>query len=87
MNIKLLFGRGVREAVMSGRKRRRELRQSILFLAILSRLIYIANATAAPPMDKNFYLPDAKASKVVSVTKEGKPAAEVIVLTEAIAIK
>jgi plastocyanin len=87
MNIKLLFGRGVREAVMSGRKRRRELRQSILFLAILSRLIYIANAIAAPPMDKNFYLPDAKASKVVSVTKEGKPAAEVIVLTEAIAIK
>src|SRR5208283_1264237 len=42
---------------------------------------------AAPPMDKNFYLPDAKASKIVSVSKEGTPEAEVIVLTQAVAIK
>ena len=38
-------------------------------------------------MDKHYYLPDAAGSKIVSVAKEGKPAAEVIVLTEAVAIK
>ena len=38
-------------------------------------------------MDKHFYLPDAAASKIVSVAKEGTPQAEVIILTEAIAIK
>jgi plastocyanin len=50
-------------------------------------LIYAASASGAPPMDKNFYLPDSAASKIVSVTREGNAAAEVIVLTEAVAIK
>ncbi|HUA36618.1 MAG TPA: hypothetical protein VMA09_23645 [Candidatus Binataceae bacterium] len=36
---------------------------------------------------KNFYLPDAAASKIVSVTKGGTPEAEVTVLTEAVAVK
>jgi len=56
-------------------------------LAILPVLIVVPKAAAAPPMDKHFYLPDAAASKIVSVAKEGKPEAEVIVLTEAVAIK
>ncbi len=56
-------------------------------LAILPVLMHVASASAAPPMDKNFYLPDAKASKIVSVSKEGTPEAEVIVLTQAVAIK
>jgi plastocyanin len=47
----------------------------------------VASAAAAPPMDKHYYLPDAAASKIVSVAKEGKAEAEVIVLTEAVAIK
>src|SRR5258708_39869020 len=55
--------------------------------AALTILIGVANAGAAPPMDKNFYLPDAAASKIVSVSKQGNPEAEVIVLTEAVAIK
>ena len=38
-------------------------------------------------MDKNFYLPDAAASKIVSVSKTGTPEAEVIILSEAVAIK
>lgn len=38
-------------------------------------------------MDKHFYLPDATASKTVSVTRGGTPEAEIIVLTEAVAIK
>jgi plastocyanin len=50
-------------------------------------VIGVGNASAAPPMDKNEYLPDAKASKIVSVTKRGTPQAEVIVLTEAVSIK
>jgi len=53
----------------------------------LTILIGVASAAAAPPMDKHYYLPDAAASKIVSVAKEGKPEAEVIVLTEAVAIK
>ena len=66
----------------------RELRQVLnAVLMILPSLIYVASASAAPPMDKNFYLPDAAASKIVSVAKEGKPEAEVIVLTQAVAIK
>ena len=55
-------------------------------LAILA-LSVVADAVAAPPMDKNDYLPDAAASKIVSVSKTGTPEAEVIVLTEAVAIK
>ena len=37
-------------------------------------------------MDKHFYLPDAAGSKIVSVAKTGNAEAEVIVLTEAVAI-
>ena len=44
-------------------------------LANLPLLIVVPKAAAAPPMDKNFYLPDAAASKIVSVAKEGKPEA------------
>ena len=56
-------------------------------LGMWSALILVASAAAAPPIDKHFYLPNAAASKIVSVTKEGKPEAEVIVLTEAVAVK
>src|SRR5216684_6698791 len=83
MNTKLLSGCGLREVVTSVEKRR----SFILVSAILWGTIYVAGAQAAPPMDKHYYLPDSAASKIVSVAKEGKPAAEVIVLTEAIAIK
>ena len=64
-------------------------RSLILASAIFWPLICVASAVAASPMamDKHFYLPDAAGSKIVSVTKEGKPEAEVIVLTEAVAIK
>jgi plastocyanin len=66
----------------------RELRQVLKpALLILPSLMYVAIASAAPPMDKSFYLPDGAASKIVSVAKEGTPEAEVIVLTEAVAIK
>jgi plastocyanin len=83
MNIKLLFGYGLREVATRVGKRR----WFLLISAILGTLIYAANASAAPPMDKNYYLPDVSASKIVSVSKEGNAAAEVIVLTEAVAIK
>jgi plastocyanin len=56
-------------------------------LAVLSALSVVTSAGAAPPMDKHFYLPDAAASKIVSVTKTGNAEEEVIVLTEAVAIK
>jgi plastocyanin len=65
-----------------------EIRRALkLALAILPMLFLVASASAAPPMDKHFYLPDAAASKIVSVSKEGTPEAEVIVLTQAVAIK
>jgi plastocyanin len=56
-------------------------------LAILPAWSFVASATAAPPMDKHYYLPDAAASKIVSVSKTGNAQAEVFVLTEAVAIK
>jgi plastocyanin len=59
----------------------------ITALAIVSALIDVASAGPMPAMDKHFYLPNAAASKIVSVTREGTPEAEVIVLTEAVAIK
>lgn len=52
----------------------------------MTRLVAIASA-AAPVDDKHYYLPDAAASKIVSVAKTGKAEAEVIVMTEAVAIK
>jgi plastocyanin len=55
--------------------------------AAMAALMGVVCASAAPPMDKNYYLPDAAASKIVSVAKAGTPEAEVIVLTEAVAIK
>src|SRR5258708_2257136 len=74
---------------MSGKEVVRAIRRRtfITMLAALAELTVVASAAAAPPMDKHFYLPDAAASKIVSVAKEGKPEAEVIVLTEAVAIK
>lgn len=62
-------------------------RSVILVSALLWPLFYVAGTKAAPPMDKNYYLPDSAASKIVSVVKEGNAAAAVIVLTEAVAIK
>jgi plastocyanin len=56
-------------------------------LAILPMLNVVARAASMPAMDKHFYLPDAAGSKIVSVTKEGTPEAEVFILTEAVAIK
>jgi plastocyanin len=56
-------------------------------LAMLLAFVVVMGAVAAPPMDKNFYLPDATASKIVSVAKTGNPEAEVIILTEAVAVK
>jgi plastocyanin len=48
----------------------------------------VAIASAAHVVDdKHYYLPDAEASKIVSVAENGNAQAEVIVLTEAIAIK
>jgi plastocyanin len=56
-------------------------------LATLLAFIVVVSAVAAPPMDKNDYLPDAAASKIVSVATNGNAEAEVIVLTEAVAVK
>jgi plastocyanin len=55
--------------------------------AILLALSVVASAASMPPMDKHFYLPDAAASKIVSVAKTGNAEAEVTILMEAVAIK
>ena len=56
-------------------------------LAVAAALVGVSSALGAPPMDKNYYLPNAAASKIVSVSKTGTPEAEVIILSEAVAIK
>jgi plastocyanin len=61
----------------------------ILWRMLAAALATLPASTAAamPPMDKHFFLPDAAASKMVSVAKTGNAEAEVIVLTEAVAVK
>ena len=44
-------------------------------------------AVTAAPTDRHFYLPNERDSKTVTVTREGNTEAEVIVLTQAVAIK
>ena len=56
-------------------------------LAAALATLPVSTAAAMPPMDKHFFLPDAAASKIVSVAKTGNAEAEVIVLTEAVAVK
>ncbi len=60
-------------------------RSIILISAILWPLLQSASALAVPPADQHFYLPDTKGSRIVSVTAEGKGAAEVTILTEWVA--
>jgi plastocyanin len=72
--------------MMRGNLRKDRLRLSIA-AAMLVPLFGTHQAFAAPPMDRNFYLPDATASKIVSVTAAGKADAEIVVTTQAVAIK
>jgi plastocyanin len=71
-------------------------RSMVVAIAALSILAPAGGYCAEAPMAAgatssaeapHFYLPDAAASKIVSVSKGGQPAAEIIVLTEAVAIK
>jgi plastocyanin len=83
--IKLLFG-GL--LVEGGVQNRTKLKLRRAAFAMLAMMWSVANASAAQVVDdKHYYLPDAEASKIVSVTKGGNAQAEVIVLTEAVAIK
>ena len=63
----------------------RHLSAATLVVALV--LVGVTSAVGAPPMDKNFYLPNAAASKIVSVSQTGTPEAEVIIVTEAVAVK
>ena len=66
----------------------REVRWRLPIVAtIILQFCAIRGAAAPPPMDKNFYLPDGAASKIVSITSTGKAEAEIIVMTQAVAIK
>jgi plastocyanin len=58
----------------------------ILLSALCAGAAMGASPSAAPTV-RQFYLPDAAASKIVSVTAAGQPAAEITILTEAVAIK
>lgn len=65
-------------------------RPSLLAVAALLLMIGGANAFAASPAARemnNFYLPDKNQSQVVSVSTVGDAQAEIIVLTEAVAVK
>jgi plastocyanin len=59
---------------------------AIMMICATAWMVAIASAAQVVD-DKHYYLPDAEASKIVSVTKDENAQAEVIVLTEAIAIK
>jgi plastocyanin len=60
----------------------------LLIIGTLSGAAAAAESAKAVQSEaKNFYLPDAAASKIVSVTNGGAAEAEITVLTEAVAIK
>ena len=59
---------------------------ALAILASSAPLRAVSNSSVASEA-KNFYLPDAAASKIVSVSKGGTPEAEITVLTEAVAVK
>jgi plastocyanin len=59
-------------------------------LALLFVTSAATAASAAPaisPGDRHYYLPNAAASKIVTVTRTGSPQAEITVVTEPVAIK
>lgn len=58
-----------------------------IFAAAVTLAAIAPAALAAPPMDKHFYLPNVAAAKFVSVSKTATPAAEIIIMTQAVAIK
>ncbi len=62
-------------------------RKVLLTALAIAPALVAGTSAAAPPMDQHFYLPGAAASKIVSVTKTGIAQDEVIVLTEAVAVK
>ncbi len=62
-----------------------------LVVLLVTAVLVAARAWAAGPTiakgDRHFYLPDQAASKLVSVTTDGSPEAEVTVVTQSVAIK
>jgi len=73
----------------TGKKHRAEVVAAAISSAIFALLIAAAIAASNPSGKKEskYYLPDAAASRVVAVTKGGETAAEITVLTQAVAIK
>jgi plastocyanin len=59
-------------------------------LAILIALLGAGRTFAAsttPPADRHFYLPNEAASRIVSITRHGSEQAEIVVVTQPVAIK
>jgi plastocyanin len=56
-------------------------------IAILTLAVALATSASAAPESKTYYLPDAAASHVVTVTKSGPAQAAITILTQAVAEK
>jgi plastocyanin len=61
--------------------------KATLVIGALLMVLTLGSAAKAEPQKEVEYLPDVNGSKTVTVSKDAAPAAEVIVLTQAIAIK
>ncbi len=59
----------------------------VLSLVALSGGMNALAASPMPPADRHFYLPSQAAAKIVTVTRHGEAAAEIIVFTQPVAIK
>jgi plastocyanin len=68
---------------------RREFRRRLLSLTVAAVALCASGASvqAAPAKPGRYYLPGAHASRIVTVGKNGNAQAEVILMTEAVAIK
>jgi plastocyanin len=56
-------------------------------IAVLTLAVALATSASAAPESKTYYLPDAAASRVVTVTKSGPAQAAITILTQAVAEK
>jgi plastocyanin len=59
----------------------------VLILIALTGAMNVLAASPTSPAARHFYLPSQTASKIVTVTRNGEAAAEIIVLTQPVAIK
>src|SRR5689334_1840413 len=86
----LLMRQGYSARGLRSRMRSMPMRRFAVALIAAAALFICARAFAASAVERNkvrFYLPGPEASQTITVSKEGEARAEIVVMTQAVAIK